>query len=344
MHSTHRRDLLRLGTVALTTWACSDRFGFAEGAAPVESKELADLVASAKKEGSVTLYNAVPTTSGDVAKAFEKLYSISATVLELPSGTLLQRFSSEAEANAPTADVIIAASLERTAPGLIAKGWLDPIRDSNIPVLASGEFPARFVGAVTATLCFMPFVLAYNTDEMKKDQPPKAISDLGDPKYKGKILLIDPATSETHIQMWDKVRHATSDKVLQAIAANDPRYYASATAVAEALAAGEGVVAVTTHPGLSKVLAAGAPIAYVTPAVTTGSEMQIALVGKPSHPAAGRLMANFLLSADGNKILSNGIIGTVDSQMSAEQLENIKPDDAAIADKDKIFDLLGKQK
>ena len=55
-------------------------------------------------------------------------------------------------------------------------------------------------------------------------------------------------------------------------------------------------------------------------------------------------MANFLLTQEGNKILSSGIIGTLDSQMPAEQLESIKPDAVTVTSKDAIFELLGRKK
>lgn len=75
-----------------------------------QQKSLDDLAKAAKREGEVFLYSAATeNVSKKVGAAFEAKYGIKVNFLRLVSGTLKQRYASEAEAGTLVADVVLIA-------------------------------------------------------------------------------------------------------------------------------------------------------------------------------------------------------------------------------------------
>ena len=87
----------------------------------------------------------------------------------------------------------------------------------------------------------------------------------------------------------------------------------------------------------------GAPLEVVTPPYTTGVEMQLILTsrGKARHPAAGRLLANYLLSPEGSAVLNDdpGTLSVYDTR--GFPLEYRSPDPNSVERTQEIRRLLG---
>jgi len=87
----------------------------------------------------------------------------------------------------------------------------------------------------------------------------------------------------------------------------------------------------------------GGPVEVVMPAYTTGVEMQVMLTAraKAKNPNAARLMANYVMSLDGNKVFNDdpGSLSIYDTRALPKDYQAPKP--GAASRKDLILKLLG---
>lgn len=92
-------------------------------------------------------------------------------------------------------------------------------------------------------------VLAYNTAKVKPEELPNKISELADPKWKGRIGWAPTNASfqafVTALRVLESEESAA--KWLEAVKANEPRTYKNNTAIVEALSRGEISVGLVNH-------------------------------------------------------------------------------------------------
>jgi len=272
--------------------------------------EEADLVKAAKAEGEVTLYSAATeNVAKRVADAFRKKYGIEVRFIRLGSSPLLQRFSTEAEAGTFVADVIFTAGgAQEFVKEAKAKGWVQSIDYAELPVVQSGEFPKKDNRGLTALAQTQLWIIAYNTDLVKESEKPASWEALLDPKFQGQIIIPDPAVSDAYTEFWALLEKEYGADFLRKVAQTRPRRFDSGVAALQSLSAGEAALLIPmTVPAVNSLKAKGAPAASLTPALTTGVEMQVIMPNsrKVPHPNAGKLLANFMLSKEGNAILNS---------------------------------------
>ncbi len=312
---------------------------------PDVSAELAALVKAAQAERELVVYTAVPeNVAKRVSDGFAAKSGLTARYVRLTGNALIQRFSSEAESGSFPADFIfLSGSATGFAEQAIKKGWLEPVGQSGLPVLRSGEFPAKFVTGPTAIVQVTPWLFSYNTEKVKGADVPKTWADLGNPKWKGQFLLPDPKTSDAYYAIWAMLLDKYGESYFTQLRAHAMRTYAGATVAAQALAAGEGsVTAPTTMAIIRTVKDRGGPIETVTPELTTGLEMHVLLSArnKSKHPNAARLFLNYVMSPDGNKLFNDdpGNNSVYDTASLPKQYQS--PAANAIEQKDRILKLL----
>jgi iron(III) transport system substrate-binding protein len=92
-------------------------------------------------------------------------------------------------------------------------------------------------------------VIAYNTDELSESDVPDSVSDLTDPKWKGKIGF--PPTNASFQAFVTAMRLTQGEdqtrEWLEGIKANEPKLYERNTPVVEAVAAGEIQLGLVNH-------------------------------------------------------------------------------------------------
>lgn len=279
------------------------------GAAEAQG-QLEALIKAAKAEGELTFYS-TPTenVANRIKDAFVKKYGIKAQFLRMAGSPLQQRYSAEAEAGNFVADVILNAgnSVEYAEDG-IKKGWLEPVATAGIPVITSGEFPAKFMLGPTAIVQVAPWGIAYNTDKISAADVPRDWPDLLHPKLKGQLIIVDPRTSAAQIDHWSLVLDKHGEGFFTQLLAQNPRRYSGGVPAINALAAGEGSVQVPTILAQVQGLKdKGAPLVWTAVDTSTGVEIQATLTSrtKAKHPAAGRLFANYVMSLEGNRVLND---------------------------------------
>lgn len=297
---------------ALTLAGCGSSSGAGEGDGQPSADCSTDwdaTVEAAKEEGSLTWYTAVPSeVSEAVATAFEEKYGIVVGFLKLPSTNLLQRYSAEGAAGNIGGDVLTLSGAERFAQTEAAEaGWVDTIAELGLPAIEESEVPEGFVQEYAATVQTQPWIFSYNTDLV--DEAPTSWEDLNSPEYADATFLIpDPASSAAYVEFWDFIESEYgADFIREFAETHDLRVYGSGGAVMEALAAGEGAFRVpSTASSAAGVIDAGAPVANAIPDLTTGVEIQSlsTACGMSPNSNAARLFMNYLLSEEGNTLLS----------------------------------------
>lgn len=321
----------------------------ARPSAAVIQAELEALIKAAKAEGELTFYS---TATENVAKragdAFTAKYGIKTAFIRMGGTQMRQRYSSEAEAGNVVADLMLNAGGNTVAYAEehIRKGVADAISQAGLPVIRSGEFPARFITGPTAIIQIAPWLITYNTDKVKGEDIPKDWNGLLNPKFKGQILIPNPASSDSYIDLWVALLDKYGENFYAQLRAQAPRQYPSGVPAVQALGAGEGAMAVPAVPALVTGIAAkGAPLAMAPMEFTTGVEMQVMLSSraKSKRPNAGRLFANYLMTPEGNQVFNNdpGGVTMYDTSRLPRQYESPKAN--ALARRDLVTKLLGMQ-
>lgn len=301
--------------------------------------ELDELIAAAEEEGQLTFYS-VPDESiaRGISEEFMDRYDIEVDFVRLVSADLAQRYSAEASAGAPAADLILISD----SPFLTEafdEGWLVPFEEADLPDY--GDFPEDFVtqGGKTAVVSVNPTVLGYNTDLV--DAEPEDWTVLADPDWAGNIAISDPTTSVANLFFWNLLRETYGDDFLRDVAANDPTFTPGAVPSAQAVGAGEVALGVPAVSAIYDNLASeGAPVAYASPEVTTGSEIAVGISADGENPNAARLFAWFVLTQEGNELLT--LPYNTASPYGGNLPEGYeRPDPAALENEDLIYELLG---
>ncbi|GAA3594787.1 extracellular solute-binding protein [Nonomuraea rosea] len=268
------------------------------------SPALRTLIEAAQKEGELVWYS-VPAEN--IAKAvsddFAKTYGIKVKFIRLTSSDLAQRFAAEAEGGKPAADLFV-GSYTPFVPQALEKGWTVKLADADIPDYPGG-FPDKYLlpDAGTAVVQIQPTGIAVNTQQggdAIKDWP-----DLLDPKWKGKIILVDPRTSAAYTPFWKLIIKEHGEEYLTKLKAQNPVVASGAAPATQQLAAGEAAVVMPAVQSIADDLKGkGAPVGYVQPPASTGPEIVPGLAAKAAHPHAARLFVHYLMSAEGNKKLN----------------------------------------
>lgn len=132
-----------------------------------------------------------------IKEGFEALYPDAEVVILAPgsAGETLSRLIAEMDAGATEADVFIGIS-DTQLPRALARGLFMPFDRSLLPNLAS--VPAALDFDKTGHV--VPFdtgyvTLIYDSEALSEDELPQSLEDLTDPRFRNKLIAIDPRTS-----------------------------------------------------------------------------------------------------------------------------------------------------
>ena len=140
------------------------------------------------ESGSAVFYNAGGSKLGKaLVRAFNKHYpNIKVDLISAGSGELLTRI--KAQRKNPRGDVVYFTMASFDSDRSLYESFKHPDHDKFPPTAVGPDF--KYYG-FTDTI----YTLILNTQEMSKADAPKTWKDLGDPKYKGKIIMANPALS-----------------------------------------------------------------------------------------------------------------------------------------------------
>jgi iron(III) transport system substrate-binding protein len=148
-----------------------------------------------------------------------------------------------------------------------------------------------------------PWVLAYNTKMVSAKEAPRDWWDLMEPKWKRAIGMEEDETEwyAALSEYWGKEK---AQKFMRGLAGQNPWIRSGHNLVTQLNGAGEFPLSISLANRVEEMKGQGAPIDWVdtTDPVILGASV-IALSFHASHPNAGRLLIEYVLSREGQTIL-----------------------------------------
>jgi iron(III) transport system substrate-binding protein len=260
------------------------------------------ILEGAKAEGKVVWYTSLSGNYREIVDAFKKKYpEIQIEVYRAGSTDVAQRLLSEAQAGRYLADAM------ETTPGALMllrdKGILKPFTS---PELAKYPEEAKTKGGrgrvywVTDREAYLGF--GYNTSLIPSNQAPKNYQDLLRPEFKGKLGVTTESSSARVIGTMLKSKGEEHVKKLKD---QDIRLFKLASlGFLNLMMAGEiaGSLAVFQN----QVIVAkekGAPIDWVPLDLVPANAGGSAVIANAPHPHAALLLTDFVIGADGQKLM-----------------------------------------
>ncbi|MFI4927325.1 MAG: ABC transporter substrate-binding protein [Burkholderiales bacterium] len=274
--------------------------------APAPYDVTPQLVAAAQKEGKVVWYSATDVQVAEkLARAFEAKYpGIKVQVERSGAERIFQRINQEYGSRIYNADVVETSDAVHFVH-FKKQGWLQPAVPSDVAKYWPKEYrdPDGQFAAYRAHLS----VIAYNTKLVPKDQAPKSLADLLDPKWSGKIVKAHPGYSGTIMTGTQAISQAVGWKFFEQLGKQKVMQVQSSTEPPKKLAAGERpVMADGNEYNVFLLRESGVPIEPVyapegTPLVVGNA----AILKNAPDPNAAKLFYHFMFSREAQQLNSD---------------------------------------
>ena len=264
----------------------------------------AALIAAAQTEGEVVWYTTllINQLGGPLADAFEKKYGIKVSATRNDPGETALRLLNENRANNMLADVydgsFAPSVLERE--NVLAKWQPDVAR----------EFPAELVDPQGYWIAHRLTIITpgYNTTLVPPGTEPKTWDDLLKPEWKNRMAWgVNPgttgATGFIGLVLASLGEERGMDYLRKLVGQNITGLKISTRAVLDQVIAGEFPLALgilNDNAVFSR--NAGAPVAWIPMNPAMANLSLISVTAKARHPNAGRLLADFVVSEEGQTI------------------------------------------
>lgn len=275
------------------------------GAEPRAQSVDAALIAAARKEGSVVWYTTLIVNQAilPIKAAFEKAYpGVTLQYVRNDEAPTAIRLMNEAKGGRPQADVFDGLSIMET---LRRAGLVAPYTPASV-----GRFPSEMRdpdGYWTAILLYV-FAPGVNTALVSAAERPKSYEDLLAPKWRSKMAW-NPGSVAGAIGFVGATLLSRGEvdgmRYLEALAAqNIVNIEASSRAILDQVIAGEYPLALmcfNNHAVISALK--GAPSDWLRIAPIPVAFDAVSVLKDAPHPAAARLLIEFLTSQDGQTLL-----------------------------------------
>lgn len=261
-------------------------------------------LAAARKEGSVVIYSSTPSELLDeLTKQFNEKYpGIQAAYYRGGSSQVYQRLIAEQDAGRVNGD-IIHVSDPATINDLKKAGRLLPYQSPEYAAYDPKYVDKDFTWFV-ARGHFLN--IAYNPAEVPDDQAPKSFKDLADPRFKGKVGIMDVRLAGGAYYWQYAGWKLYGPQYFADMAKNDPKFYPGHGPINDRVITGELAAGVDLNYLTDQAITEnGAPIKAVYPA--EGAPMiwsPVGIVRDAPHPNAAKVMMDYLASAEGQKIFN----------------------------------------
>ena len=287
------------------TWGCLKLVGVAlaavtSSAAYAQSANWNDVVAAAKREGKLLIYNGTnfPIVR-KIAVEMQKETGIAIDVLDGRASEIRERIRVEQSTNRTVASLSysgLTTLFTQTGEGAFQEHGPLPNAQGVIPELASkGHVLLGSVGM---------FLLMYNTTLVKPEEVPKSWRDLTDPRWQGKILSDDFRAAGAGNVWFEATYNAFGREYHDKIALQKPVFSRNFPESERRVARGEYPIYLPFN--MSEYISLrGLPIKALVP--TEGAAyvpFGAAILKDAPHPNAARVYLNFLLSDIGQTMLA----------------------------------------
>ncbi len=264
-----------------------------------------DVVAAAKKEGSVQTYFTVSQQVLDqLNAAFTRKYGIKVnTYRAITPADLISRLENDKASGSPVADVVnygdgVYLSKARSAG--------DVATDVSLP--SAKGWPARYFKGGVAAFQVSVVTIVRNTHLVSAADAPKDWKDLLDPKWKGKIDAFEPRTGDLGYA-YEFLKQKYGAGFVKKLDAQNPHFEVSGNQVASNVAAGQYPIGLSYTNITSITAMKGAPLAAVPTASSPAWTPYVYVSSYAPHPNAARLYLDFIMSAEGQRSYLGGKSG-----------------------------------
>jgi iron(III) transport system substrate-binding protein len=269
-------------------------------AASAHAQDAVD-VAKAKAEGKVSWYTSTPIGQAQkIVAAFKQQYGIEVELFRSGGSAILSRFQQEMAAGRVSVDVLT-HSEPAAASALNKKGYFVPFKPKNFDKIpdaakaADGSFVGQRLNMMTHYV---------RSDKVAAADEPKTWDDLLNAKYKGKLVMTDPAFTSLQVSVVGMIAKDRGWTFYEKLRANDVMIVQGNQQVSDMLKRGERVIAVGALDSYAADLKhEGHPIKtlYPTDGVFIIPSPTSVVKGAP-HPNAAKLFAEFMIGDVAQKI------------------------------------------
>ena len=293
---------------------------------------LAAAPAAIAQSGRVVVYNAGgPELFKPMSEAFTAKYpQVKIDVINAGVGELFTRI--RAEQSNPRGDVLLGASGEAFV------GNTDLFLSYKSKEAAA--FGPKVVGPNDTFWGFsMPLqALIVNTKLMPLDQAPKSWKDLGEPRYRGKIIMSNPSLSGSAYGQIAQILQLHGWDLMQKVIAN-ATFVAQSAVVYQNVAKGEYAIGLTGDSNIVTMARQGYPVAAVYPSEGTALRFDASgiIKGGPNTENA-KLFLDFVNTKESHLLIVKTARRSVrtdapapEGQIPTAQIKTFAYDDAAAA-------------
>lgn len=167
--------------------------------------DLDALIAAAKHEKPINVYDSTGKIV-EMADSFSRKYGLKATGMKVSANSQLEMIIRENQANNVQGDV----ALITDAPAALAQLLPEKFVESYLPADMADKIPAVFQNPLAIST--NANVWAYNTETYDKC-PVSNIWELTEPKWKGKVALVDPLTKSTYTDWFNQMETHGDEKI-----------------------------------------------------------------------------------------------------------------------------------
>jgi iron(III) transport system substrate-binding protein len=281
-----------------------------------------NLLEGASKEGALLWYAGTNPMHKEILKAFQERYPFfKAEAIHLGGPTLAQRFYADKERGMEAADVF-SSGLTEVYPDLRARGYL--ARIDNLPHWPAHPDWAKDPNGAYVYFHAIKHVIIYNTTLVKEAEAPRSYAELAEPRWKDKVVLVDPDTGGAGIYF---ARFAAQHKGLGFVWLENMRANGALLAyqtgqLMEAVSSGRRPIGLGRDVEAADAQRSGAPLKYVIAAEGFSYQFTTASVNsRAPHPYAARLFVDWLMSAEAKQVIRRGGYGVPAGSREAVEVE-----------------------
>ncbi len=313
------KRLFLLATIFITIELASHSASFSQTAKPSWQAEWDRTLDLAKKEGKVVIsIPASPELRQALEDGFKRRFGIPVEAVAARGAAVVRKIIEEHRAGISYFDLHIGGS-ESIVTGFLPENVLEPIEPWMI--LPQVKDPKNWWGGhiwidnakrfVYAFHAYQTESLWYNGDLVKPEEI-RAFDDFLEPKWKGKIGILDPRTPGSGASMWSYLREIKGEDYLKKLVAQKMLVVRDQRLLAENLAKGKiSLVIGMGYYSFIPFLKAGLPVKPLpTPregVYVSGGSGHLTIIKSPPHPNATKVFVNWLLSKEGQELFSKSI-------------------------------------
>lgn len=268
---------------------------------PVQERQ-ARLVEAAKSEGEIVAYGNLDVAAAKLLDdGFMKKYPfVKAHTVRFSGAAIINRVESETRAGKISSDVIDSGQLGMLAlmDRKMAARYVSPQRQFYRDGFKDKD------GSWTVYMTNV-MVSAYNTRLVKKEEAPRVVDDLLNPRWKGKLAM----DSQSYVWFGTMVQQLGEEaglRFMKRLNEQGPRHVRGRRLLSQLVAAGEFDMAIETNLNSVLSLAAqGAPLWFAPIRPLFYSPSLVYLSQNAPHPHAAALFIDYLLSEDGQRIVAS---------------------------------------